>query len=279
MGKRLKKFDVSGKTALLTGAAGLLGIQHASALLETGANLVLTDIDDKKLSEVKETLINKFSEERISSFIMDVSEEESILDTKKSLAKEGIYIDILINNAAINPTTPSLANNTRTTRLENFSIDRWEKELSVGLTGAFLCSKVFGLSMVEEAKGGVILNISSDLSVIAPDQRLYWQEGLPDNLQAVKPVTYSVIKTGLIGLTRYLSTYWIDKGIRANSLSPGGVFNNQDEEFLKRIKTLVPMGRMAEVDEYRSAVQFLCSDASKYMNGQNIVIDGGRSVI
>jgi len=126
--------------------------------------------------------------------------------------------------------------------------------------------------------GGVVLNIASDLSVIAPDQRLYRRKGLPEDRQPVKPVTYSVIKAGLVGLTRYLSTYWAAQKVRVNALSPGGVFNGQDDEFVTKISNLIPMGRMANVDEYRSAVQFLCSDASSYMTGQNIVIDGGRSV-
>ena len=133
--------------------------------------------------------------------------------------------------------------------------------------------------MASDGNGGVILNIASDLSVIAPDQNLYRQEGLDDNLQAVKPITYSVIKTGLIGLTRYLATYWPDKGIRANALSPGGVYVDQDQEFVSRLEKIIPMGRMAKQDEYIGAIQFLCSDASSYMNGQNIVMDGGRSVI
>jgi len=125
---------------------------------------------------------------------------------------------------------------------------------------------------------GVILNIASDLSVIAPDQRLYRREGLPEEQQPVKPVTYSVIKTALVGLTRYLATYWADQGVRVNALSPGGVYNGQGEEFVTRLTNLIPMGRMADHDEYRGAIQFLCSDASRYMTGQNIAIDGGRSV-
>jgi NAD(P)-dependent dehydrogenase (short-subunit alcohol dehydrogenase family) len=123
----------------------------------------------------------------------------------------------------------------------------------------------------------VILNIASDLSVFSPDQRLYRKEGLSDDMQPVKPVTYSVIKAGLVGLTRYLATYWADKGVRCNALSPGGVFNGQGEAFVQRLSSLIPLGRMADKDEYRAAVQFLCSDASSYMNGQNIVMDGGRS--
>jgi NAD(P)-dependent dehydrogenase (short-subunit alcohol dehydrogenase family) len=150
--------------------------------------------------------------------------------------------------------------------------------MAVGLTGAFLCSQVFGSAMAKDGMGGVILNIASDLSVLSPDQRLYRQENLQPDMQPVKPVTYSVIKAGLSGLTRYLATYWAEYGVRANTLSPGGVFNNQSDEFVERLSTLIPIGRMAQKDEYRSAVQFLCSDASAYLNGQNIVMDGGRSV-
>ena len=125
---------------------------------------------------------------------------------------------------------------------------------------------------------GIILNIASDLSVIAPDQRLYKVASLEPELQPVKPVTYSVIKAGLVGLTKYLATYWNEDGIRVNSLSPGGIYDGQPEEFVKKLSSLIPMGRMANRDEYQSAVQFLCSNASSYMTGQNIVIDGGRSV-
>ena len=132
--------------------------------------------------------------------------------------------------------------------------------------------------MASDGKGGVILNISSDLSVISPNQKIYEIDNRPQNEQPVKPVTYSVIKVGLIGLTRYVATYWARNKIRCNALSPGGVFNNQDEEFVNRLNNLIPLGRMARKDEYRSAIQFLCSDASSYVNGQNIVIDGGRSV-
>ena len=132
--------------------------------------------------------------------------------------------------------------------------------------------------MARDGKGGVILNIASDLSVISPDQRIYRQSGLPEDEQPVKPVTYSVIKSGLVGLTRYLATYWANRGVRANALSPGGVQTNQSDEFVQRLTNLIPLGRMAKKAEYRSAVQFLCSNASAYLNGQNIVMDGGRSI-
>ena len=139
-----------------------------------------------------------------------------------------------------------------------------------------LCSKVFGYEMSKNGYG-VILNISSDLGIIAPDQRLYLKDGVAENEQPVKPVTYSVIKHGLIGLTKYLATYWADKGVRCNALCPGGIYNNQPDEFVKTISNLIPLGRMAHKDEYKAAVIFLVSDASSYMTGVNLAIDGGRT--
>jgi NAD(P)-dependent dehydrogenase (short-subunit alcohol dehydrogenase family) len=182
----------------------------------------------------------------------------------------------LINNAALDPKVDGNGM-AEDSRLETFPVERWEVELAVGLTGAFLCSQVFGTEMAANG-GGVILNIASDLSVLAPDQRIYHRAELNDSDQPVKPVTYSVIKAGLVGLTRYLATYWPDAGVRANALSPGGVQTDQPAEFVQRMCELIPLGRMAVPDEYRSAVQFLCSDASSFLTGQNIVVDGGRSV-
>tara|TARA_B100001113_G_C21118300_1_gene626308 strand:- start:69 stop:905 length:837 start_codon:yes stop_codon:yes gene_type:complete len=272
------KFDISNKVAVITGAAGLLGIKHADALLEIGATVYLTDVNTESLNDAKNLLLEKgYSNKRINTLEMDVSKEPEVVNALNIIQSEN-NVDILINNAAINPTVSSIENNVRTTRLENFSIDRWNLELQVGLTGAFLCSKFFGNHMARN-NGGVILNIASDLSVIAPDQRIYHQESLPDHLQAVKPITYSVIKHGLIGLTKYLSSYWPEKGVRANALSPGGIYVDQDDEFVKKISDLIPFGRMADPDEYIGAIQFLCSDASKYMNGHNLIIDGGRSII
>jgi NAD(P)-dependent dehydrogenase (short-subunit alcohol dehydrogenase family) len=160
--------------------------------------------------------------------------------------------------------------------LENFPLDVWNDDLRVGLTGAFLCSRVFGSEMAKRGKG-VILNIASDLALISPDQRLYRQLGIPDDQQPVKPVTYSVVKTGLIGLTRYLATYWASSGVRVNAISPGGVFNNQPEIFLAELYQRIPLGRMANADEYQGSILFLCSDASSYMTGANLVVDGGRT--
>ncbi len=272
-----EKFDLTGKTALITGAAGLLGMEHAAALLESGAKVVLTDIGETALNTARNQLVQHFDTARILTQVMDVSQPAAIQMVAETLWQAGVRIDILVNNAAIDPKVKGDQGVLETSRLENFPLDQWNMQVAVGLTGAFLCSQVFGAAMAKDDKGGVILNIASDLSVFSPDQRLYRKKGLPDDMQPVKPVTYSVIKAGLVGLTRYLATYWAEQGVRANSLSPGGVFNSQSEEFVQRLSTLIPLSRMAQRDEYRAAVQFLCSDASSYMNGQNVVMDGGRS--
>ena len=273
----LQNFDLNGKWALITGGAGLLGKEHAIALLEVGANIVLWDIDKENLIKVGNNLTRDFSEKSIVTFVVDISKEAEVNNACKELESQGITISILINNASINPKYSSENNKTVFSRVENLSLDDWNHQISVGLTGAFICSKYFGTKMAAN-NSGVILNISSDLSVIAPDQRLYKLSGVMDNSQPVKPITYSVIKSGLVGMTKYLATYWSTNGVRVNALSPGGVYEDQPDEFVKKISNLVPLGRMAKSNEYRSAVQFLCSDASSYMTGQNIVIDGGRSV-
>lgn len=273
-----EKFDLTGKTALITGAAGLLGMEHAAALLESGANVVLTDIGEAPLNAARTQLMQQFDAAKITAQVMDVSQPEVIRAVADTLWSTGLRIDILVNNAAIDPKVKGDQGVLETSRLENFQLDQWNLQVAVGLTGAFLCSQVFGTAMAKDGHGGVILNIASDLSVFSPDQRLYRKEGLTEEMQPVKPVTYSVIKAGLVGLTRYLATYWADKGVRCNALSPGGVFNGQGEAFVQRLSSLIPLGRMADKEEYRAAVQFLCSAASSYMNGQNIVMDGGRSV-
>ena len=162
------------------------------------------------------------------------------------------------------------------TRFENFSMEVWNQDLEVGLTGAFLCAQVLGTEMARRGKG-VIVNISSDLGIIAPDQRLYEKEGLPTNSQPVKPVTYSVVKTALIGLTRYLATYWAEQGVRVNALCPGGVEADQPEDFKTQVHSRIPMGRMAQKNEYKGAILFLVSDASSYMTGATLAVDGGRT--
>ena len=272
------KFKLTGRTALITGAAGLLGVEHGAALLASGATVVLTDVSDAALARARDALLPQGDGNRILTHVMNVASPAAVRDVAKALAASGRRVDILVNNAAIDPKVTGGGGLAETSRLEIFPLEQWDLQLSVGLTGAFLCSQVFGTAMAADGRGGVILNIASDLSVVSPDQRLYRRDGLPGDQQPVKPVTYSVIKTGLVGLTRYLATYWADRGVRANALSPGGVFNGQGDEFVQRLTSLIPVGRMAARDEYRAAIQFLCSDASAYLNGQNIVMDGGRSV-
>ena len=272
-----RKYDMSKKTTIITGAAGLLGYQHAIAILESNSRVILTDLNFKKLINIKKLLQNKYNKNNIFIKKMDVTDEKEVKSTCDFYLSKGIKVNVLINNAAINPKMLDKRGN-YSSRLEFFSLKDWNREINVGLTGALICSKVFGYNMVKNKIKGVILNIASDLSVIAPDQRIYMKKGLLSSEQPVKPVTYSVIKTGLVGLTKYIATYWAQHGIRANSLSPGGVFENQNEEFLEKVKQCIPVNRMANIDEYNAAIQFLCSDASSYMNGQNIVIDGGRSV-
>jgi NAD(P)-dependent dehydrogenase (short-subunit alcohol dehydrogenase family) len=276
--KAFEKFDLSGKMALITGAAGLLGVEHAAALLDSGATVVLTDVGEADLSSASVFLSRNVDATRILTRVLDVTRPDAIRAVSNDLAAAGRRVDILVNNAAIDPKVKGEQGVMETSRIENFLLEQWDLQIAVGLTGAFLCSQVFGAAMAKDGKGGVILNIASDLSVFAPDQRLYRKKGMAHDKQPVKPVTYSVIKAGLIGLTRYLATYWNEQGVRCNALSPGGVFLGQSDEFVQRLSTLIPLGRMAKRDEYRAAIQFLTSDASSYMNGQNIVMDGGRSV-
>jgi NAD(P)-dependent dehydrogenase (short-subunit alcohol dehydrogenase family) len=268
-------FDLRNRVAIITGGAGLLGYHHGAILAAAGARVVLLDLPAANPLARASQLANEYGSEALG-MVSDITSESSLESARARILEKFGRIDILINNAANNPKVED--GKTSWSRLENFPLDVWEADIRVGLTGAFLCSRLFGAEMAKR-KSGVILNVASDLALIAPDQRLYRVEGLADDQQPVKPVTYSVVKTGLLGLTRYLATYWSSANIRVNAISPGGVFNGQSEAFLTRLKQLIPMERMANQDEYEGAILFLCSDASSYMTGANLVIDGGRSCL
>ena len=265
------KYNLKNKYCLITGAAGLLGVEHAHSLLEVNANVILTDIDIKKLSIIKKNLDKEYPLSKIFIMKMDVSKESSIQKVTKKLKQNKISLYCLINNAAVDAKVKKDNKMSNTTLFEKVLLGDWEKHLSVGLTGAMLCAKHFGKMIITNRKGGVIINVASDLSIIAPNHGIY-KKGV------FKPVMYSVIKHGIIGLTKYLSTYWNNKKLRCNAISPGPIQHNQSKKFLRKLRHQIPLNRLAFKNEYRGAIQFLCSDASKYMTGQNLVIDGGRSV-
>ena len=274
MKKLENMFDLTGRVAVITGGTGLLGQQHAEAIASAGGIPVLADIRVDNVDPQSRAWKERFGD-LAGAIRVDITRPESVKALLVEILSRYGRVDILINNAANNPKMEKTSE-VEFSRLENFPLNQWEADIAVGLTGAFLCAQIIGNEMAKR-KSGVIVNIASDLAVIAPDQRLYHQPGLPEGQQPVKPISYSVVKTGLVGLTRYLATYWADVGIRVNAISPGGVYNNQPDDFVQRLTNLIPLGRMANMDEYQAAILFLCSDASAYMTGANLVVDGGRS--
>lgn len=267
-------FDLTSRVAVITGGAGLLGYQHAATIAGLGGTPVLLDIDAAGLARNAEKLQQSYPCTPLA-LVADITDLAAVKGAAEQVMAAFGKVDILINNAARNPKVEN-TDGQDFSRLEHFPWEQWRLDIDVGLGGAFNCAKVFGSQMASQGRG-VIINIASDLGVIAPDQRLYRVDGREADNQPVKPVTYSVVKHGLIGLTKYLATYWCEQGVRCNALSPGGVFAGQNDVFLSRLTPLIPLGRMAEADEYRGAIAFLCSDASTYMNGTNLVVDGGRS--
>lgn len=273
----LDKFRVQNKVVIVTGGAGLLGKKHAEAAIEGGGIPVLVDISECAIRSAVETLKGMYGDTcRVEGYNADITKRKDMEQVAESLLEKYGHIDALINNAANNPKVEGNSANMQAIRFENFPISMWLDDISVGLTGSLVCAQVFGSVMARQGKG-VILNISSDLGIIAPDQRIYRKEGLLEDQQMVKPVAYSVIKHGLIGLTKYLATYYAEKGVRANALCPAGVYNGQNDEFLRKLTNLIPMGRMADVEEYKSTILYLISDASSYMTGSTVIVDGGRT--
>jgi len=260
------RLRLDGSTVLVTGGAGFLGRQWVTALVDAGADVVSIDIAEPRATD---------HHPRVRDELVDIADAAAVASLARRLENDGVAVDALVNNAALDaPVTASgLA---RSERFESFPLDRWHEEFAVGLTGAFLCCQAFGPAMAERGRGSIV-NVTSDLALVGPDQGLYRIDGVDEASQPVKPVTYSVIKTGMIGLTRYLATYWGSVGVRVNALCLGGVARDQDPTFVARVSERIPMGRMARPGEYGEAMVFLCSDASSYMTGSSLVVDGGRT--
>jgi NAD(P)-dependent dehydrogenase (short-subunit alcohol dehydrogenase family) len=261
-------FGLSGKVAIVTGAAGQLGGEYARTLLDAGAKVAAFDVwlenPKGKLNEIK-------SEDFILHEV-DITEKKSIETGLDSVIERLGMPTILVNNAAID--APPNASEVNTGPFEAYPEQTWMTMMDVNLKGLFLCCQVIGGQMARSG-GGSIINISSTYGILSPDQRIY--EYRAKEKPFYKPVAYTVSKSGVLGLTKYLATYWSKKNVRVNTLTLGGVFNHQDETFLKNYSEKVPLGRMANQNEYNGAVLFLASEASSYMTGSNLVIDGGYS--
>ena len=265
------------KYSLITGAAGFLGKMHAEALLEQGNNIIITDLKKNYLSRLQKKLADIFNESEIIAEELNVTSENSIKELIKKLKRKNILVNVLINNAIIDHKFKYKKNFNNLSRLENYSLKAWKKEIDVGLTGPMLCSKYFGHEMAKNNISGVIINIGSDLSVIAPNQNIYSINS--KNIRPVKPVTYSVIKHGMLGLTKYFASLYAKNNVRVNMVSPGSIKNNQSKNLLKELNNIIPMGRLGSYSEILGILFFLANNDSSYITGQNILIDGGRTII
>ena len=257
-----KLFDLSGKVVIITGAAGNLGSQYAEGLSQVGANVVLGDLDYLECKQISLKLKKKYDVDPLS-LKLDLTKKLSISNLVTKTIKKYSKIDVLINNAAYQGN-----NKIRKTSFEELSLRDWNKAISVNLTGIFLICQQVGKIMKKQRTGNII-NISSIYGLVAPDQRIYGNSG--QNAGSF----YSATKSAVINLTRYLASYWANTGIRVNTLSPGGVKRNQTKSFIKNYSKKTMLGRMAKQDEYLGAMIFLASDASSYMTGSNLIIDGG----
>lgn len=266
----LKKFDMSGKTVIVTGAAGLLGKQFSLAMAQAGANVLLADLAEDvahaNAAELQSLGLNA------ASTRVDVTDPKSARAMVETALDAYDSVDVLINSAALDPKfDPDNAGSQGANAFETYALDSWRQALDVNLTGTFLATQAAVQPMLRQGQG-VVVNICSTYGLVGPDQRLYER---PDGSHSFKPVYYSVTKAGILGFTRYLATYYAGKNIRVNALTPGGVFNDHDEIFTNQYSSRTVLGRMAHIDEMSAAMLFLCSDASSYMTGSNLVVDGG----
>lgn len=257
-----KLFDLSDKVVILTGAAGNLGSQYAEGLSHAGANVVLADLNYTKCEQLARALKKKYKVDPMA-LELDLTKKISISSLVARTMKKYSKIDVLINNAAYQGN-----DKIRKTPFEELSLEDWNKAVSVNLTGIFLTCQEVG-KIMKKQKHGNIINIGSTYGLVAPDQRIYGNSGQN------AAVFYSATKSAIINLTRYLASYWAKTGIRVNTLSPGGVRRNQTKSFIRNYSEKTMLGRMAEKDEYIGAIIFLSSDASSYMTGSNLIIDGG----
>jgi NAD(P)-dependent dehydrogenase (short-subunit alcohol dehydrogenase family) len=261
-------FDLSGRVAIVTGGAGLLGPEHAMALADYGAIVYLADISEQNCTRVIADIQSK-GYQNVYQASIDVTDKDSWDMLLKRVLSEHKRIDILINNAAYTNQSKSTAFETG---FENYPVEEWNAMMNVNLTSVFLGCQVIGSEMVARGKGSII-NVASLYGVVSPNHNLYPETGI------FQPVAYSVSKHGVIAFTKYLSTLWASKGVRVNTLTPGGVFNNHTDPFLERFSRLNPSGRMSRKDELRGAIVYLASDASSYTIGHNLIVDGGWTVI
>jgi len=274
----IDNFYIKGNVCVITGGAGLLGRKHAEAVLEGGGIPVLLDIQMLALNDTKKMLIQEYQDCEIEIFETDITNKTDLERIKSALLEKYGHIDVLINNAANNPKVEGGSKNLDSTGFTEFSTKTWNNDIAVGLTGALFCTQVFGKVMEQQEKG-VVLNIGSDYGIIAPDQRIYQKEGVPEESQAIKPVSYSVVKHGLIGMTKYLAAYWGEKGIRVNTLCPASLYNGQNAEFVNKLSYLIPMRRLSHPEEYVCTILYMISEASSYMTGATVILDGGRTII
>ena len=266
----LDKFNLKGSTVLVTGGGGLLGRQFALALAQAGADVMLADLAYEAAADQAEVIrAEGLSAEALA---VDVVDPDSTRDmVEQTLARFG-RLDVLINSAALDPKfDPQHQSEQAANAFESYSFEAWRKALDVNLTGMFLASQAAVQPMLAQGKG-VIINICSTYGINGPDQRIYIR---PDGTRSYKPVYYSVTKAGVLGFTRYLAAYYAGKNIRVNALTPGGVYNQHDEVFVKAYSAKTILGRMANLDEMSAAMLFLASDASSYMTGANLIVDGG----
>jgi NAD(P)-dependent dehydrogenase (short-subunit alcohol dehydrogenase family) len=269
-------FDLTGQVAIITGGAGLLGVRHATAIAEAGGHAVLADMSEEGAHAAAAGITRATGVEAMGIRV-DVTTKTDVDAMVTAVVERFGHIDILINNAALTVKGGSARASEYFAPFEDYPLDLWEKALDVNLTGPFLCCQAVGRRMVRQGSG-VILNIASDIGNVSPDHRIYQGVVNPHTKEPFNsPIGYATTKAGLINFTRYLATYWASKGVRVNCLSPGGVYDGHDPQFVKNVTSLIPMGRMAHTDEYKAAVLFLVSKASSYMTGANLIVDGGRT--